>query len=448
MQAFCCTLSILGPGHHLFISAVSRAWRETYRKVANVQMTGVGHRNEERVLRTITPQTTLGSAVFASASRVKLAHEHALSFSADTLKRVAGRTADIATLQVAHGLGLPWSSAFRTGVTESGSVIKVRWLHTDLGECLHAMTCPHAARSGSIDVLRWLKEQGCNFGASTCKAAAARAHVHVLQFLHDEGCEWDKTACSAATRNGHLSTLQWLHEHGCPWDDDRICDDAAECGSIEILMYLRQQGCEYNEQTIITAAESGHLETVRFLHESGCLWDADTICLHAAEGNNIELLRYLKQQGCVFSADVMTAAAYKGLLNTCQFLRAEQCPWDTSTCEGAAFNGDEDTLRWLHEQGCPWVIQEVRLAAAQEGQYWIIEYLQGVEPADAGQLTEMLNAAGASHKFAAATRLRDDHGAEWPAALNYENRPWARMLLQWARDAGCTSPTYTNTNSD
>jgi hypothetical protein len=31
-------LNILGPGHHLFISAVSKAWRETYKRVASVQV--------------------------------------------------------------------------------------------------------------------------------------------------------------------------------------------------------------------------------------------------------------------------------------------------------------------------------------------------------------------------------------------------------------------------
>jgi hypothetical protein len=69
-------LNNLGPGHHLFISAVSKAWRETYERISSIQMAGFEEDfDDEAVLHTITPKTTLYSAVFASASRVNLAHE-------------------------------------------------------------------------------------------------------------------------------------------------------------------------------------------------------------------------------------------------------------------------------------------------------------------------------------------------------------------------------------
>jgi hypothetical protein len=74
-------LSTLGPGHHLFISAVSKAWSESYERIASVQIAGPGyHYDDVVVLHSITTQTTLCSAVFASASRVTLAHECGLTF--------------------------------------------------------------------------------------------------------------------------------------------------------------------------------------------------------------------------------------------------------------------------------------------------------------------------------------------------------------------------------
>jgi hypothetical protein len=462
-------LSILGPGQHLFISAVSRAWRESYERVASVQMIGLaGFYTSKAVFIKCTTLTTLCSAAFTSACRVNLSRECGLTFSNKKLQRIAGKVADISTLQAAGELGLQLKDEVLIGAAAAASVPKLQWLHVDQNCRLPPSICHYAARSGSIGLLKWLRQHGSALNAETCAGAAAGAHIHVLQYLHDEGCEWDESACSTAAWHGHLPTLQWLHEQGCPWDPNEICGDAAYSDSINMLLYLKQQGCEHKEDAMVGAAEGaklavchfliaeqcpcdaeacaeaaarGHLEIVRFLHESGCPWDVDTICVRAAESGHIELLQYLQQQGCVFTAGAMTAAAALGHLQTCKILRAQQCPWDTIACRYAALNSHVETLRWLHEQGCPWDVQAVRLVAAKSGDLPTITYAPNVEPAaSAAQLIEMLNAAGAFSKLAAAKWLRQQ-GAEWPAVLKYGAIPWSTHVLQWARDEGCTSPT-------
>jgi hypothetical protein len=237
-------LSILGPGHHLFISAVSKAWRESYKRVGSVQMPElIYYGNGVVTLCTLRPKTTLYSAVFASASRVKLGHDCGVTFDKKNTQQLAGRCAEVSTLQATHDLGLAFTDDVLIGAAASGSVPKLHWLHTEQGWQLPPFLSYYAARSGSIDMLRWLKEHGIA-STDTCVGAAYGAHLDVLQYLADEECEWDDYACVAAAKNGHLSTLQWLHEHGCPWEADRMCSDAAECGSIEMLVYLKQQGCE------------------------------------------------------------------------------------------------------------------------------------------------------------------------------------------------------------
>jgi hypothetical protein len=453
---------------------VNRLWRESYKTVATVQMAGLLHDYEEQaVMCTITPETTLYSAAFASAASVRLAHECGLMFDyCKKLERIAGRCADVSTLQAAQELELEFTRAVLFGAAEAGSVQKLNWLHTQQGCPLPANICSPAARSGSMDVLRWLKGHGCVFGASTCASAAAGAHLHVLRYLRDEGCEWGVQSCTSAIKHGHLSTLEWLHEQGCPWHRPEICGDAAYRGSIEMLLYLQQRGGEFNANTMVCAATQGHLavcqflvaeqcpcdaqacaeaaahghlETVRFLHESGCPWNADTICARAAESGNVELLRYLRQQQCIFGAGAMSAAARKGLTHICLYLRAEQCPWDTRACEAAASNGHVDTLRWLSEQGCPYDAHDVRVAAVEggffEGYVSVLNFAQNLEPAPtAAQLTHLLNLAAARSKLATAQWLRKQ-GAEWPAVLNYYESPWSDDVLQWAREEGCTSPT-------
>jgi hypothetical protein len=390
-------LSILGPEHHLFISAVSKPWAESYERVDSVQMLGLAYYYSiDAPLLTVKSQTTLASAAFESASRVRLAYQSGLRSEGQNghLQRITGRAADVATLQVAHGLGLDLGGVAEAtlGAAEAASVPKLQFLHTELGCPLHEDITYYAAQCGSEGVLRWLKEHGVTFTAITCRGAAAGAHLHVLQILRDEGCEWDATTCTAAAKRGHLAVLQWLHEQGCPWHAATICGDAAESGSIEMLRYLREQGCEYNEDTTTAAALKGQLavcqylmaeqcpvdefacdnaagdgfpDIVRFLHESGCPWDAGTSCTRAAGSGNIDILQYLKQQGATFDAGSMSAAAQRGHTHVCQYLRAEQCAWDTTACDNAAGGGHVDTLRWLHEQGCPWNIHSARFLAAR-----------------------------------------------------------------------------------
>jgi hypothetical protein len=182
-------LNILGPGHHLFVSAVSKAWRDSYVKVPSAQMAGLNHYYEQQaVLYDIRSHTTLFSAIFSAPAMTNLASSCGLAFDCWKLQGIAGRVADIPTLRAAHELGLAFTSEVLIGAAESGSTLKLQWLHAEQACQLPAASAHYAARHGSIDVLRWLK-RGVAFTAETCEGAAAGAHTHVLQFLRDEGCE-------------------------------------------------------------------------------------------------------------------------------------------------------------------------------------------------------------------------------------------------------------------
>jgi hypothetical protein len=51
-------LQILGPGQHLLISAVSKAWREQYKRVADVQKLGLFQNYYNKILLTISSTTS------------------------------------------------------------------------------------------------------------------------------------------------------------------------------------------------------------------------------------------------------------------------------------------------------------------------------------------------------------------------------------------------------
>jgi hypothetical protein len=138
----------------------------------------------------------------------------------------------------------------------------------------------------------------------------------------------------------------------------------------------------------------------------------------------------------------MEVAAFKGYLHLCEYLREEGCTWSRDLCSGAVSRRYLVALRWLHEHGCPWDFRALCKLAAQRDSVEIMMYLQQQSDAtewNAALLTDMLNAAGAYKKLAAAQWLRQQ-GAEWPPMLRLHSRSWSGDVLQWARAEGCASP--------
>jgi hypothetical protein len=48
-----------------------------------------------------------------------------------------------------------------------------------------------------------------------CAAAAQHGHLEVLQWVRANGCDWDIGMCAAAAEGGHLEVLQWACANGC-----------------------------------------------------------------------------------------------------------------------------------------------------------------------------------------------------------------------------------------
>ena len=54
-------------------------------------------------------------------------------------------------------------------------------------------------------------------GTNTCAYAAAGGQLEVLQWLRAEGCPWDWSTCHGAVHYSHVEVLRWARENGCPW---------------------------------------------------------------------------------------------------------------------------------------------------------------------------------------------------------------------------------------
>ena len=104
------------------------------------------------------------------------------------------------------------------------------------------LICSRMARNGKLELLKFLRVQGCPWDRSTCSEAAKNGHLECLKYLHENGCPWDDWTCSSAAFNGHLECLKYAHENGCPWDEN-TCSNAVKNGHLECLKYAHEKGC-------------------------------------------------------------------------------------------------------------------------------------------------------------------------------------------------------------
>jgi hypothetical protein len=79
------------------------------------------------------------------------------------------------------------------------------------------VTMAHAASSGSIPLVEWLRTRSAPWDAQACARAARNGHLPMVQRLRANGCPWDSFTCYGATEGNHLELLQWARAHGCPW---------------------------------------------------------------------------------------------------------------------------------------------------------------------------------------------------------------------------------------
>ena len=68
--------------------------------------------------------------------------------------------------------------------------------------------------------------------------AAAAGDLAKVQQLHASGVPWTEWACGLAVLNDHLDVLRWLRANGCPWDRDRCLSTSIYMQNIDISAWI------------------------------------------------------------------------------------------------------------------------------------------------------------------------------------------------------------------
>lgn len=95
-------------------------------------------------------------------------------------------------------------------------------------DVLDARTISKAAQNGHLDVIKYARENGCEWSADTFSEASTEWHLDTLKYAREHGCPWDKNQClaafvstkvfrfSSADKIRHALVLAWIEADGHP----------------------------------------------------------------------------------------------------------------------------------------------------------------------------------------------------------------------------------------
>ncbi len=204
----------------------------------------------------------------------------------------------------------------------------------------------------------------CPFDANVCAAAAVSGNLEHLKWLRKMNFPWSGDTVKFAVQYGRFELLKWAIENGCPWNE-WVCPMAAEQGRLDILEWVRSKGCPWDSRTCSCAAYSNRLGVLKWAHANGCPFDAREAYIQAITGNQLEMMRYLFDEGHLpEDVQLCSRAARLGRLDILKWLRGKNCPWDVSVSVQSAERKHYELFKWAIENGCPW---------AEQAGLWFVE---------------------------------------------------------------------------
>jgi hypothetical protein len=156
----------------------------------------------------------------------------------------------------------------------------------------------HVAKSGNVDLLRWLKQQhNVELLPQAMLYAAVRGQLPMCQYLRSEQCPWYLyySVTNAAALSGSLETLRWLYDSGCPHDAIEDSGGAGRSGSIQIMEYVMQRAEGDAAQMLAAmldgAGEGDQVAAAKWARARGAEWPDELNWRCAA-------IAWAREEGC------------------------------------------------------------------------------------------------------------------------------------------------------
>jgi len=265
-------------------------------------------------------------------------------------------------LSALHEIGAPATALACRKAARAGSLECLRYLRETMRAPWDSGVCAASARAGSLACLSYAHASGCRWGARTCASAAAAGSVACLAYARERGCAWDAEVTASAARADSLACLKYACEHGCPWHP-RVYHDAARAGSLRCLAFAAARGCPFPsaqeelEEICPAAALSGDAAVLRAVREHALsagvvLPFGATTCEAAARARSLPCLRYAHESGCEWDERTTEAAAAEGAELCLRYARRHGCAWDARVWYKAATRRHFGALAYALQHGC------------------------------------------------------------------------------------------------
>ena len=429
-ETLAAVLEYVGPCEHLYVAWVCREWRADYYKQypKNAGKTSI-------------------AAVCGSPARIKLACEIRQGFKAlwaqldVRIQTLAGRLASQETLTTALESGLTLGEFVTHGSAIAGDYRKSLWLLQRVKRQMTDALCCNAATGGSVELMQYLRDEGCSVISTTVmKAAAAAGQLKMVQYLQSIGGELAETVMDAAARGAHMHVLTWLRERECPYNLTTLWLVAHKVSKAELLYWLLDEfgaaiaqnyGTDLLLQCAVNCKELPAFQRVAYLTGELAGWRWTDIFSHAIEQGSHDILEWIWNN-------------HASSIQLIQYLYGSAFPQNLERQPKKATVDVLRMIRWLHEVvQCPWDPFRLACTALYHAQIEVLEYLlQQGEVFTSEELTQLLKNAGdgdlnQSNNLAqqeCCKRLRQ-LGAEWPDLFFYAN-PWNKAMIAWARSEG------------
>lgn len=126
--------------------------------------------------------------------------------------------------------------------------------------------------------------------------AAWEGNLEEMKTLLTQGAYLHPVSIQYAASNGHLEVMKWLKEQGCPCTDEKVLVQAGYHGNLDNLKWLIEQGCVLTIKVARAICRSCELENIKWMIEQGCPMDKS--CINVVTNGNLDIVNLLIEKGC------------------------------------------------------------------------------------------------------------------------------------------------------
>lgn len=166
--------------------------------------------------------------------------------------------------------------------------------------------CMAAAHFGYLDVLKWLKLNGCSWDYRTYSEVLSNpknsknTKFEIIKWAYLMGCDKNNTwiLCSAIHYEDNLEILKWFRQHEFPWDSS-VTSEASRCNNFEALVWCIENGCPISPNICDYAIMNDNFEMLKWARSNGCEWgDQNQIYFRLHDSENEEMFEWVVKNGC------------------------------------------------------------------------------------------------------------------------------------------------------